>query len=268
MIPLRDNIPSRSVPYTNYAIIAICTVVFLMQLQDPQAGPSLVERFGMIPARVQDSQAEIELTVALERVLTPQGVAFREVKRPAAMSAVPPLLTMLTCVFLHGGWLHFLGNVWVLSIFGDNVEDRFGHLGYALFYLASGGLASAAHYLSDPGSVVPTIGASGAIAGVMGAYFIWYPRAQVQVLIPLFFIIQIIVLPAPVFLGIWFLIQFFQGTISTVSTHAGGVAWWAHIGGFVAGVIVAKLIGRTPWVRPPNRYAQTRPVRYSPFAHH
>lgn len=249
MIPLRDNIPSRTTPVVNYSLIAICTLVFLLQLAD-ESGPRsiLIERFGMIPARVLNPDQPVHMKVQLQDRLG------RRFVRPVEMASAPvtPWITLLTCVFLHGGWLHFLGNMWFLFIFGDNVEDRVGHFGYLLFYLFCGVFASAAHLLFNSSSVIPTIGASGAIAGVMGAYFLLYPRAKVLSILPIFFLIQIIVLPAPVFLGIWFLFQFLQGTVSSASgIQAGGVAWWSHIGGFAVGFAIAALLKTTGETRPP-----------------
>src|SRR5690606_5683097 len=127
-----------------------------------------------------------------------------------------------------GGWLHLLGNMWFLYIFGDNVEDRLGHVGYLLFYLGAGVIASGVHLVTNSSSMIPTVGASGAIAGVMGGYFVLYPHSRVLTLVPIFIFIHIMVIPAPVFLGIWFLLQFFQGTFSLGAVQAGGVAWWAH----------------------------------------
>ncbi|MSR59916.1 MAG: rhomboid family intramembrane serine protease [Planctomycetaceae bacterium] len=142
-----------------------------------------------------------------------------------------------------------VGNMWFLHIFGDNVEDRFGHVGYALFYLASGILASGTHLLSAPQSTVPTIGASGAIAGIMGAYLVLYPRAKVVTILPIFVFIQTIVVPAPLFLGFWFLLQIYEGTTS--GSGGAGVAWWAHIGGFAVGMITAWLLEKTGIASPP-----------------
>lgn len=253
MIPLRDNIPSRTVPLVNYAMIAACTLVFLAQLgSGGEGGSLLVERYGMIPKRVLNPQAEIvrrEPVALVDRF----GRILQVAERPRILAAPPfsPWLTLLTCVFLHGGWLHFLGNMWFLFIFGDNVEDRIGHAGYLLFYLISGVAASAAHMLVDPASEIPTIGASGAIASVMGAYMLLYPRANVISLIPIVFIFQIVVLPAPVFLGVWFLLQFFQGVWSVTSLQATGVAWWAHIGGFAFGFLIAAGLRSVGETRPP-----------------
>ncbi|NLX54053.1 MAG: rhomboid family intramembrane serine protease [Planctomycetaceae bacterium] len=259
MIPLRDNIPSRTTPLVNYALIAVCTLVFLTQLTDQRGGGSiLVERYGMIPKRVFHPD---QVLVRAERVALVDnfGRVVKVVERPRELARTPftPWLTVLTCIFLHGGWMHFLGNMWFLFIFGDNVEDRIGHFGYLLFYLVSGVAASVVHLMSDPASQVPTIGASGAIAAVMGAYSLLYPRAHVISLIPLFFFVEVIVLPAPVFLGIWFFLQFFQGVWSVTSTQTAGVAWWAHIGGFAFGFLIAGLLRTTGKTRPPVE--QTRP---------
>jgi membrane associated rhomboid family serine protease len=259
MFPLYDNIPSRTTPFGNYIVIALCTLVFLGQWRegdDPEK-PSLVERYGMIPSRISHPDKPVTIAVAEREVVTPFGVQKEVFERPAAPSAVAPALTMLTCLFLHGGWLHFLGNMWFLHIFGDNVEDRFGHAGFLGFYVAGGGAASLVHFLSEPGSTVPTIGASGAIAAVMGAYFVWYPHAYIKTLIPIFFFPLFVVVPATLFLAVWFILQFFQGATSVMATEHQGVAWWAHVGGFGAGYLIAGLLGRTPTVRP--RVTETDP---------
>ena len=237
MIPLRDNIPSRTVPVVNYAIIGLCVLAFLQQL----GAPELTERLAMIPARVFGAGREV-LIPDLDLVRTVFGVEQRVTMRPVLAAAVPDWLTLLTCTFLHGGWLHLIGNVWFLWIFGDNVEDRLGHAGYAAFYLGCGVIASATHLLSSPGSPVPTVGASGAIAGVMGAYFLLYRGAMVVTLIPIVFYLHVMVIPAPIFLGIWFLLQLLQGSFALGDGQAGGVAFWAHIGGFAAGVATVLLL--------------------------
>ena len=252
MIPLHDNIPSRTFPFVNYTMIALCALVFFAQLSASPEEPSLVEKYGMIPARISHPDEPITIDVAIERQMTPQGPQKVVISRPAVTSPVPVMFTMLTCIFLHGGWMHFLGNMWFLHIFGDNIEDRFGHIGYLIFYLASGVAASFAHYATGPGSPVPTIGASGAIAGVMGAYFVSYPHSKVVTLLPLFIFWPIIVLPAPLFLGIWFAIQFFQGTMSATTAEATGVAWWAHIGGFAVGLVAAWILDKVHYLRPRN----------------
>jgi hypothetical protein len=249
MIPIKDNVVSSTFPVMNYAIIGFTSVIFAIQLVDSDGGDELVERYGMIPARV----AEPDRPVEVKKLVPHQGMFGVErilVAKPAAEPPFTPWLTLLTCIFLHGGLMHFLGNMWFLCIFGDNVEDRFGHAGYLLFYLASGVLASLTHLLTNFSSTVPTLGASGAIAGVMGAYFLLYPNAKVLTLVPIFFFFEILVLPAPLFLGLWFLLQFFLGASTITSTETGGVAWWAHIGGFVSGLLVALLLQAADWLRP------------------
>jgi len=265
LIPLKDNIPARTTPVVNYLMIALCTFAFLAQLQDPNG--EIIENYGMIPARVTSPDALVVQKTIVQDAFGRIGI--REVERPLPESAVSPWLTILTCIFLHGGWMHFLGNMWFLWIFGDNVEDRFGHFGYLIFYLGAGVAASLAHYLSGPDSVIATIGASDAIAGVMGAYLVLYPHARVMTLVPIVIFIQILVLPAPIFLGVWFLIQLFQGTMSIGALEAGGVAWWAHIGGFVVGAGVALLLGRAHQPHPrveiiDPRAARTGMYRYQP----
>ena len=248
MIPLRDDVPSRTTPVVNYVLIAITALVFLAQLGQVPDDPSLVERYGMIPARVLDADAQVVFSER-QLVRTPLGLVERRIQRPAAAAAVPAWLTVVTCIFLHGGWMHFLGNMWFLWIFGDNVEDRLGHWGYVGFYLGTGVLATLAHLVMNLGSNLPVIGASGAIAGVMGAYFVLYPRAKVLTLVPVLFLIRILVLPAPLFLGVWFLLQFLQGSMAAASSGA-GVAWWAHIGGFVAGFVVGRVLYARDRARP------------------
>ncbi|MDA8743949.1 rhomboid family intramembrane serine protease [Rubripirellula amarantea] len=241
MIPLQDSIPSRRTPFVNYAVIAICSVAFLFQLSDPTG--SIAEQYGMVPVRLSNEDAP---TVIQQEVIvqTNRGLERQIATKTIAPSAVAPWLTVLTCMFLHGGWMHFLGNMWFLYIFGDNVEDRLGHIGYAVVYLATGIAAGLTHFYTNMNSVVPTIGASGAIAGVMGAYAWLYPHAKVKAILPIPILIQVFVLPAPVFLGIWFVLQTYNGISASASGQAGGVAWWAHIGGFVAGAGAALLIGR------------------------
>jgi membrane associated rhomboid family serine protease len=243
MIPIKDDIPSRSSPLVTYALIGACALGFMVQVFGGSEA-ALVENYGLIPARVVHPDARVVV-----RDLVPRRTLFGTQLVPAYRELPPPRispwLTLLTCMFLHGGWLHFLGNAWFLHIFGDNVEDRLGHLGYLFFYLFTGIASSAIHIFSDPGSTIPTIGASGAISGVMGAYLFLYPKARILTIVPIFFLIQTLILPAPIFLGIWFLFQFAQGVLPVTSMEAGGVAVWAHIGGFVAGLILAMLLAAT-----------------------
>ena len=231
MIPLRDENPSGSVPVVTRGLIAINCAAFLYELTLGRELRTFVFEWGVVPLR---------LTLALR---------FGEEPLPA------PALTLLTSMFLHGGWLHLIGNMWYLWIFGDNVEDQFGALPFLLFYVAAGVAASALHVFSDLGSRLPTLGASGAIAGVLGAYAVMFPRARVYTLVPLFPFFQIIPLPAFLMLGVWFVFQFVAGAISAGQAGAsGGVAWWAHIGGFLFGVIVAK--ATSPFRHRPESYAE------------
>ncbi len=268
MIPLRDNIPSRTTPIVNYLMIGTCAAVFLFQLResDDPLQPTMVERYGMIPARVSNPDEPVTIPVGYRQTQLPDGrVEVEEVSKEAAPSAVPAVLTLLTCTFLHGGWLHFLGNMWFLYVFGDNVEDRLGKVGYLVFYLLGGVAASLTHYLSQPHSDIPTLGASGAIAAVMGAYMVLYPHARVLTLVPIFIFIQFLWLPAPLFLGVWFLIQLFQGVTSiaaVTATEAQGVAWWAHAGGFAVGAIGAWIMHRTHTDRPAVELVRPGSDRY------
>jgi membrane associated rhomboid family serine protease len=180
---------------------------------------------------------ELQLTAdERQQLLTIYGIV------PAAF-AWP---TLFSSMFLHGGWLHFLGNMLYLWIFGDNVEDRFGHLRYLIFYLLSGAAAGLGHLYVSPESRLPTIGASGAIAGVMGAYFVMFPHSRVLTLIPLFIIWELIEVPAILFLGVWFIMQLLSGvgSIASTSADAGGIAFWAHIAGFASGIVGVALFRR------------------------
>jgi membrane associated rhomboid family serine protease len=200
MIPLRDVIPSRRFPFINIALIALNTLAFVFELSlSDNAFQPFMRAFALVPADL----------------LWP---------------------TMLTSMFIHAGWLHFLGNMLYLWIFGDNVEDRLGHLRYLAFYLLCGIAAAVAHVWMNPHSMIPTLGASGAIAGVMGAYFVLYPHSRILALVPIFiFYMRVMEVPAVLFLGIWFVIQFLSGSASA-GAHSGGVAVWAHVAGFLTGM--------------------------------
>jgi membrane associated rhomboid family serine protease len=240
MIPLKDDSPRFSTPYVTYFLLGINIFIFLLQKfiansQGPAASDQLVTVFGLIP---------IKFTIALTGGHVPLrliGYLGRSVTAPAAF--VP----LLTSMFLHGGWWHIISNMWVLWIFGDNVEDYLGHFKYLLFYLGTGILAGVVHVLFNWNSPIPTIGASGAIAGIMGAYFVLYPRARVLTLVPFLFVF-FVWLPAWIVLGYWFLVQFLTGAASSISTHAaaGGVAVWAHVGGFVTGLVMIKILPQRP----------------------
>ncbi|HWH72367.1 MAG TPA: rhomboid family intramembrane serine protease [Candidatus Sulfotelmatobacter sp.] len=230
MIPLRDDIPASRFPAVTLGLIIVNGLVFLYELALGHHLEDFLLNFGVIPARYT----------------RPEVAQF--------FSLPEQLFAFLSSMFLHGGWIHFLGNMWTLWIFGDNVEDRLGRARFVGLYLASGLAAALLHILTNPGSLVPTIGASGAIAGVMGAYFRFYPHARVETLIPPFFLGPTFVLPAVLFLGWWFFLQFFNGALSLGARGQGfaGVAWWAHVGGFLFGFGVCLLAPRQHRRVPPR----------------
>ncbi len=214
MIPLRDDNPTTLPPVVTVSLIVACTLVFLWQFsQNDFEAQRVVYALGVIPA-----------------------VLFGEAELPPEVALVPPALTIITSMFLHGGWLHLIGNMLYLWIFGNNIEDSMGHARFVVFYALCGAAAALAQSAVAPASEVPMVGASGAIAGVLGAYLILFPHAHVLVLIPLGFFSQLIHIPAVIVLGLWFVLQFVSGAAQP--TEGGGVAYWAHVGGFVAGVVL------------------------------
>ncbi len=215
MIPLRDTVRSRTVPVVNYILIAACGAVFLFELSLGPGIRSFFDSFALVPANVAFAY---EQGVILPRALFP----------------------LITSMFLHGGWIHLLGNMLYLYIFGDNVEDRLGHGGYLVFYLLCGVGSALIQVAHNPSSTVPVLGASGAIAGILGAYFLLFPRARILALVPLFVFFPVIEVSAFFFLGFWFVMQFLQGALSA-GEMSGGVAWWAHAGGFLVGAVLLPL---------------------------
>jgi len=232
MIPLKDDAPRVSTPYVNVALIVLNTLAFLYELSLGGRNQQFVQVFGVVPVR-------------LSIVLFQNGYVPWNLVSQLGTRFVPPMAAILpifTSMFLHGSWLHLIFNMWALWIFGDNVEDRLGHTWYLVFYLICGIAAALFHTLLNADSVIPTVGASGAIAGVMGAYFLLYPRARVLTLVPLFFVF-FVWLPAWVVLGYWFVAQFLSGAATSIA-HTGnsaGIAFWAHVGGFLAGMLLVKL---------------------------
>jgi len=214
MFPLYDTVRSRRFPFINWMLILLNGLIFYYEIT---LGEDRLNRFilnwGLIPAQLTSNYAESWLTV-------------------------------FTSMFLHGGWLHILGNMWTLFIFGDNIEDRMGHGNYLIFYLLSGAAAAILQSVLMPASQVPMIGASGAIAGVLGAYLILYPRARIASLVPIFFIFTLVEIPAVIYLGIWFVLQLFSGWESLQGAASGGIAWWAHIGGFLFGMFAVHLFAK------------------------
>ncbi|MBI2942441.1 MAG: rhomboid family intramembrane serine protease [Chloroflexi bacterium] len=217
MIPVGDSPATFRTPIVNILLIVTCIAVFLFEVSLGPSAELLVRRFGVIP-----------LWVARALAGDPR---------------VPPvvLVTLVTSQFLHGGWLHLGGNMLFLWVFGDNVEDRLGHLRYLAFYLLAGTGAALVQVAVDPASRVPLIGASGAIAGVLGAYLLFQPLARITVLVPIFLILWPIRVPAVLMLGVWFLTQFGSGLAAITEAGQGGIAWWAHVGGFLAGLTLAIL---------------------------
>jgi membrane associated rhomboid family serine protease len=220
MIPLRDTLRASRPAFVNWTLIGLCAAAFVRELA---AGPELetfVTEHALVPAR---------FTALLAR------------HGPFDLALYAPFVTSM---FLHASVAHFAGNMLFLWIFGDNVEDRMGHLGYALFYLLGGVAAGGAHVLSNPGSVVPTVGASGAIAAVMGAYMLLFPHARILTLVIVVVVARVIAVPALVWLALWFLFQVLAGAAESSAPGQGGVAWWAHAGGFAFGAAWVLVTGR------------------------
>jgi membrane associated rhomboid family serine protease len=228
MIPIRDTVPSRSFPIVNITLIIVNILVFFYELSLGSDLPHFINKYGLVPA------------------------SFITFTGTDSFDRFYPLFTFM---FLHSGWLHIIGNMLYLYIFGDNVEDRMGHFKYLLFYLITGLISAFSQTLISRYSTIPMIGASGAIAGVLGAYILYFPRSKVLTLLPIFFFIQIVEIPAVAFLLFWFIIQFFSGVASLAVTQSGGgVAFWAHIGGFIAGLILAKPFQKSGYYYEANRF--------------
>jgi membrane associated rhomboid family serine protease len=229
MLPLRDDIPSRTVPAITVTIIILNLLVFFYEWSLGLRLEHLLLDWAIVPRRYTDPD------VARHFTIPEQAFPF------------------LSSMFLHGGWLHLIGNMWTLWIFGDNVEDRLGHRKFLGLYLLCGFAAGLVHIFTNPASMLPTIGASGAVAGIMGAYFRFFPHARVEAVIPPLFFGPVFVVPAVIFLGWWFFLQFFNGTVSLIASQRefGGVAWWAHVGGFVMGMLLVLF---APRKRPVQRY--------------
>lgn len=229
MIPLRDNAAKRRFTPINVLLIIVNIAVFAYEVSLGPQVPAFVLRYAMVPMRITDSiRMPIDANIAAN-----------------LLRSLEPIATIVTAMFVHGGVLHIAGNMLYLFIFGAAVEWRLGSIRFLFFYFASGIAAAVATILIAPQSAVPVIGASGAIAGVLGAYFIFYPRGRITTILPLFIYIQVIEVPAVLYLLLWFGVQLYSGLMEgTPSTVAGGVAWWAHIGGFLFGLALAPLLAR------------------------
>lgn len=215
MFPLRDSTRSQTTPIITYVIIALNTIVFFYEASlSQEALAAVINQYGLVPVRLLHDIGPAEVT------------------------------TIFSSMFMHGGWMHLISNMWALFIFGDNIEDRMGHFRFLLFYLIAGVAAAMTQVAVGTGSSVPMIGASGAIAGVLGAYLLTFPHARVLTLMVLGIFSRLVELPAIFYLGFWFLTQFFTGVASLSVAAEGaaeGIAWWAHMGGFIAGIIFVKL---------------------------
>jgi membrane associated rhomboid family serine protease len=218
MIPLKDDNPTRTVPFVNYALIAACVLVFLWQMSLGRQMQAAIYAYGLIPE-----------------------VLLGDARLPPELAVVPAWVTVLTSMFMHGGWMHLIGNMLYLWIFADNVEDRCGHGRFIVFYVLCGIAAALAQALPEPDSQIPMVGASGAISGVLGAYLLMFPRAHVLVLVPLGPLSQLVRLPALLVLGLWFAMQLLS---EMFGPPGAGVAFRAHIGGFVAGLALLPLFRR------------------------
>lgn len=231
MIPLKDMTRRRSFPIVTLLLIAVNVIVFIHQVSlTPAAGEAFVKTYGLVPAKISMALAGKHYTMA------------------------QALLPLFTCMFLHGGFLHIIGNMWFLWIFGANVEDRLGSLPYLLFYIVAGIGSGISQTLFSWGSHIPSIGASGAISGVLGAYIVFFPGSRILTLVPLFIIWFTWRIPAVIFIGLWFVAQFLSGLSSIGSEAMGGVAWWAHVGGFLIGLVVAFLVRSAGRPAPSSSY--------------
>ena len=214
MFPLYDTLRSRRFPLVNWMLIILNGLAFYYELKLGKAGLSrFIQTWGLIPSQF--------------------------IANPAAK-----WITIFTSMFLHGGWFHILSNMWFLAIFGDNIEDRLGAAPYLIFYLLGGVAAALTEAFLSPASRLATIGASGAIAAVLGAYLILFPRARIASIVPIFFLFTLIEIPVMIFLGFWFILQLFSGWLALQGADTGGIAWWAHVGGFVFGMLAVRLFVR------------------------
>ncbi len=236
MIPIRDNQPTNSIPIATYAIMGITLLVFLFQLQYGLDNEAVFYLYGLVPGKYTVWDLSRHFSLANK------------------------FFSCFSYMFFHGGFWHFLGNMWFLYIFGDNIEAHFGSVRFFGFYILCGLISGGFHFLLNPISPVPTIGASGAIAGVMGAYFLLYPRSKILTLIPIIIIPWIIEIPAFIFLGFWFLMQFLNAT----GGSGAGIAWWAHIGGFIAGIVLVKLNQQLPKTGTQERLTKFTQKKYTP----
>jgi len=225
VIPLKDDTARERLPLLNYLLIAINVAVFSRELLLGTEVEQFVSRFGLVPHA---------MTVDISGGFSPER----------------HLLPWVTHMFIHGGWLHLLGNLWFLHIFGDNVEDRLGRFRFLVLFFSGGLVAGLVQIVTAPTDTTPMVGASGAISAVVGAYLVLYPRARILTLLPIFVLFYFIRIPAFIFIGLWFALQLLYGYTSLLAQTPGGVAWWAHVGGFAAGLVLAMLLKAGTVARP------------------
>jgi len=237
MIPIRDNQPSHSFPIVTYILMGVNVFVFVLQIQIGFNNDAFFYHYGLVPAKYTVNEMSRHFSLGNQ------------------------LFSIISYMFMHGGFWHFLGNMWFLYIFGDNVEEHFGALRFLGFYLVCGIISGFCHFLLNPLSMVPTIGASGAIAGVMGAYFLLYPKSRILTVIPIIIFPWFVEIPAFIFLGVWFLIQFLNAAGSSAGA---GIAWWAHIGGFIAGLALVRFNKTLPETGSKQKIQRFTTKRYSP----
>jgi len=236
-LPYKDENPTELTPVVTLGIIALNVAAWLF-VQGAGAGEPLARsvcQLGLIPAEI--------LRTAPPGTAVPLGPGMQ-----CVLTAEPHLWTILTSMFMHGGWLHIIGNMWFLWVFGNNIEDSMGHTRFVVFYLLCGVAAAAAQMLTDPRSAVPMVGASGAISGVMGAYILLYPRVRVHTLVFLGIFVTSVAWPASVILGYWFLLQLLFGAVGTFGRVQGGTAFWAHVGGFILGLVLIKWFANSEYL--------------------
>jgi membrane associated rhomboid family serine protease len=249
MIPIKDYPgPRRRMPWVTWGLIAINVVIFLYEVSLGPDAPAFIYAYSVVPTALTHGIPQTSLPGV------PSNIPFH--------TPAPVYLTLITSMFLHAGWLHIGGNMLFLYIFGDNVEDRMGHIPYLAFYLFCGVIAGITQVVVAPGSSIPSLGASGAIAGVLAAYLVLFPWAGVRTIIFIFIFFTIVTVPAIILIGLWFLLQFLDGvaSMSQVQQGMGGVAYFAHVGGFVTGLVITLLL--RPWLRPPA------PISYPRFPPH
>jgi len=252
MIPIRDHNPTHTTPHLTVGLIIINVIVFLLELIGPGGIDRAAWRYGFVPAELVRSRSELRREILDSAQFVPgrdqfgRPVRIRITAPIEDIEALPASVNIFTCMYLHGGWMHLIGNMIYLWIFGNNIEDRLGPLLYFVFYTATGLMGNLLHTFFDPGAV-PLVGASGAISGVLGAYILLYPHERITAIVPIYFYPATVKMPAWIFLGIYIVIQnLFPATFGAGSEGKGGVAYWAHIGGFAAGAAMIKLMPLRP----------------------